>query len=120
MLKNSDGKKEAAVKAKKGKAGGRKVKKKDTSTIGEVEDDQEEDKEAEEEDWLEAVKKSPKKKHPVKNMTTIGGRGMFRQPYSRQEESSVVNYLLEKGGLSLTSGLKLWQDMVEAEVLLKN
>ena len=41
---------------------------------------------------------------------------MFRQPYSRQEESSIVNYLLEKGGLSLTGGLKLWQDMVDAEI----
>merc|ERR550519_2830293 len=51
-----------------------------------------------------------------KKETKVSGRGMFRQPYSRQEESSVVNYLLEKGGLSLISGLKLWQDMEEAEI----
>ena len=78
---------------------------------GDVEEEEEE--EEEEEDGLQSVKKKSLKKKPsVKQQ----GGGMFRQPYSRQEESSIVNYLLEKGGLSLTGGLKLWQDMVDAEI----
>ena len=104
------GKEAVVVKAKKGKAGGILPRKKGRTAIGGDDED-----EGEEEDWLESVKKkkSPKKNH---SKAQVSGRGMFRQPYSRQEESSIVNYLLEKGGLSLTSGLKLWQDMVEAEV----
>jgi len=113
---DGDGKKAAVVKAIRGKkADGILPRKKDRTAIGGDDED-----EGEEEDWLESVKKkkSPKKNHSVKKETKVqdSGRGMFRQPYSRQEESSIVNYLLEKGGLSLTSGLKLWQDMVEAEV----
>jgi len=59
--------------------------------------------------------KSAEKNSNVKRKIKVEG-GMFRQPYSKQEETSVINYLLEKGGLSLIGGLKLWQEMVEAEV----
>ena len=59
--------------------------------------------------------KSAEKNSSVKRKIKVEG-GMFRQPYSKQEETSVINYLLEKGGLSLIGGLKLWQEMVEAEV----
>ena len=59
--------------------------------------------------------KSAEKNSSGKREIKVEG-GMFRQPYSKQEETSVINYLLEKGGLSLIGGLKLWQEMVEVEV----
>ena len=62
--------------------------------------------------------KSAEKNSNVKRKIKVEG-GMFRQPYSKQEETSVINYLLEKGGLSLIGGLKLWQEMVEAEVAVR-
>ena len=74
-----------------------------------------------EEDADDAEPVGPKcaeKNSNVKRKIKVEG-GMFRQPYSKQEETSVVNYLLEKGGLSLIGGLKLWQEMVEAEVAVR-
>ena len=62
--------------------------------------------------------KSAEKNSSVKRKIKVEG-GMFRQPYSKEEETSVINYLLEKGGLSLIGGLKLWQEMVEAEVAVR-
>jgi len=43
-------------------------------------------------------------------------RRMYRQPYSRQEDLLVVNYLLTMGGYRAIKGVRIWREMEAANI----
>jgi len=40
-----------------------------------------------------------------------------RQPYSVEEDKSIINYFLEKGGVSRQKGVAIWKEMAEESII---
>ena len=40
-----------------------------------------------------------------------------RQPYSLEEDKSIINYFLEKGGVSRQKGVAIWKEMAEESII---
>jgi hypothetical protein len=65
------------------------------------------------------VRQIPKKKLQivlVKANKSDKYKKKFRQPYSRDEERAVVDFLMENGGFSLVKGSRVWRHMEEAGI----